>query len=105
MKPRVGQTLVSTVDTTTVIVVRWPDREVEVTCGGVPMADAREPGAGTDSGGTADPAQMGGSQLGKRYADDAHGVELLCTKPGPGTLAVNGTPLPFKAAKPLPASD
>ncbi|MET9388261.1 hypothetical protein ABZY09_46690 [Streptomyces sp. NPDC002928] len=96
-----GQTLVSTVDTTTVIVVRWPDKELEVTCGGALMVDARDPGAG----GTADPAQMGGSQLGKRYADDEQGVELLCTKPGPGTLAVNGTPLPLKAAKPLPASD
>ncbi|MGW1024292.1 hypothetical protein ACWD4J_11345 [Streptomyces sp. NPDC002577] len=103
MKPRVGQTLVSTVDTTTVIVVRWPDKELEVTCGGALMVDAREPGAG--AGGTADPAQMGGSQLGKRYADDEQGVELLCAKPGPGTLAVNGTPLPLKAAKPLPASD
>lgn len=107
MKPRVGQTLVSTVDTTTVIVVRWPDRELEVTCGGAPMVDARDPGAGADAdaGGTADPAQMGGSQLGKRYADDEHGVELLCAKPGPGTLAVEGTPLPLKSAKPLPASD
>ncbi|MFD9503014.1 hypothetical protein [Streptomyces sp. NPDC060035] len=103
MKPRVGQKLVSTVDTTTVIVVRWPDRDLEVTCGGALMVDAREPGAGV--AGVPDPAQMGGSHLGKRYADDGHGVELLCAKPGPGTLAVNGTPLPLKAAKPLPASD
>ncbi|MFJ9127719.1 hypothetical protein ACIRJS_26835 [Streptomyces sp. NPDC102340] len=101
MKPRVGQTLVSAVDTTTVIVIRWPDGELEVTCGGTPMADGRESGAG----GVPDPAQMGGSLLGKRYADDEYGVELLCTKPGPGTLAVNGTPLPLKSAKPLPASD
>jgi hypothetical protein len=48
---------------------------------------------------------MDGSQLGKRYADDEFGVELLCTKAGQGTLAVNGRPLPLKAAKPLPASD
>ena len=103
MKPRVGQTLVSTVDSTTVIVVRCPDEDLEITCGGAPMVDAKDPSAGTKS--TPDPAQMGGSQLGKRYADDELGIELLCTKAGDGTLAVNGTPLPLKGAKPLPASD
>lgn len=103
MRPRVGQTLVSTVDTTTVIVVRCPDEDLEITCGGAPMVDAKDPAVGMK--GTPDPAQMGGSQLGKRYADDELGVELLCTKGGDGTLAVNGTPLPLKGAKPLPASD
>jgi hypothetical protein len=103
MKPRVGQTLVSTVDATTVVVVRWPEKDLEVTCGGAAMADPRGPQAGAS--GTADPGQQGGSQLGKRYADEELGVELLCTKPGQGTLAVNGVPLPLKAAKPLPASD
>lgn len=104
MKPRVGQTLASTVDATTVIVVRWPgDDDLDITCGGAPMVDPRGPEAGTT--GTADPAQQSGSQLGKRYADEELGVELLCTKAGQGTLAVNGTPLPLKAAKPLPASD
>ncbi|MQY21478.1 hypothetical protein [Nocardia macrotermitis] len=103
MKPRAGQTLTSTVDATAVVVVRCPDSDVEITCGGVAMVD---PKAGTpDASGTADPAQQAGSQLGKRYADDGLGVELLCTKAGQGTLAVNGTPLPLKTAKPLPASD
>jgi hypothetical protein len=103
MKQRIGQTLVSSVDTTTVIVVRCPTGDLEITCGGAAMVDARtrEPGAT----GTADPAQMTGSLLGKRYADDAVGLELLCTKAGLGTLAVNGTALLLKAAKPLPASD
>ncbi|MFD7205513.1 hypothetical protein [Streptomyces sp. NPDC059893] len=103
MKPRVGQALVSTVDTTGVIVIRWPDKELELTCAGEPMVDAADAWAG--AAGAPDPAHSGGSLLGKRYADDAHGVELLCTKPGPGTLAVEGAPLPLKAAKPLPASD
>ena len=40
--------------------------------------------------------------LGKRYADEASGIELLCTKPGPGPLAVDGRPLVVKGAKPLP---
>jgi hypothetical protein len=55
--------------------------------------------------GTADPAQMGGSRLGKRCADEELGLELLCTKAGQDTLAVNGTPLPLRDTKPLPASD
>jgi hypothetical protein len=102
MKPRVGQTLTSSVDTTTVIVVRAPDADVELTCAGVPLYDAR---SGEAPEGTADPAQMGGSLLGKRYADDELGLELLCSKGGEGTLAVNGTPIPLRDAKALPASD
>jgi hypothetical protein len=102
MKFRVGQTLSSPVDTTAVIVVRAPEADVEITCAGVPMFDAR---TGSAPEGTADPAQQGGSQLGKRYADEELGLELLCTKGGEGTLAVNGTPIPLRDAKPLPASD
>ncbi|WP_194829860.1 hypothetical protein [Nocardia sp. XZ_19_231] len=103
MKPHVGQTLASTVDTTTVIVVRWPEgSDLDITCGGAAMIDpkATEPVA-TDL----DPSQSAGTQLGKRYASDELGVELLCTKAGQGTLAVEGTALPLKSAKPLPASD
>ncbi|MFJ5307239.1 hypothetical protein [Streptomyces sp. NPDC088350] len=102
MRPRVGQMLASTVDTTAVIVVRCPDSELDVTCGGAAMIEGTGPGAVT---GTADPDRMGGSLLGKRYADEDLGLELLCTKQGQGTLAVNGVPLPVKSAKPLPASD
>ncbi|MFJ4840766.1 hypothetical protein [Streptomyces sp. NPDC088746] len=101
MKPRVGQTLSSTVDDTTVIVVRAPLTDVTITCGGAEMADPKSGAAP----GTADSAQMDGTQLGKRYADDELGIELLCTKPGKGSLAVDGNPLPVKGAKALPASD
>ena len=103
MKPRIGTTLASTVDATTVIVIRWEAEDLDVTCAGAPMVDARGPEAGT--AGQADPTQQDGTQLGKRYADEALGVELLCTKPGQGTLAVGGVVLPLKDAKPLPASD
>lgn len=101
MRLRVGQTLASTVDATTVIVVRTPSRDVVITCGGVEM---------TDPGGAQPPAPTGGgaaswSQIGKRYTDSAGEVELLCTKPGPGELAVDGTTAVLKSAKPLPASD
>ena len=95
MKPRPGQVLASTVDSTTVIVVRAPDGEIDLTCAGVEMWDPRGGGAGP--AGEADPAQLTGTQLGKRYADEQTGLELLCTKPGQGTIAVNGVPLPLLA--------
>ncbi|HEY2831535.1 MAG TPA: hypothetical protein VGJ14_03860 [Sporichthyaceae bacterium] len=102
MKAGIGQTLASAVDATTVVVVRWPDVDLELTCGGAAMVDAKDPATGS---GTPDPAHAAGSQLGKRYVDASGGVELLCTKAGTGTLAVNGEPLTIKAAQALPASD
>lgn len=102
MKLRPGQQLASTVDGTRMIVVRAPGAEVELSCGGVPMVDAGQAAAPTA---TADPARQDGTLLGKRYCDEELGIELLCTKPGVGTVEVNGVALPVKAAKPLPASD
>jgi hypothetical protein len=102
MKLRAGQTLVSTVDATTVIVVRAGAADVAITCGGAVMADSKAVGAPK---GVPDPDQMEGTLLGKRYAEDDLGLELLVTKPGEGTLAVDGRPLPVKGARPLPASD
>lgn len=100
VKLRVGQSLYSTVGITAVVVIRAPEGEVELTCGGAPMATESAPATSsvpsTDEGST---------QLGKRYADDEVGLELLCTKADAGTLAVNGTPIELKDAKPLPASD
>ncbi|GAA5056826.1 hypothetical protein HNP84_007109 [Thermocatellispora tengchongensis] len=102
MKLTVGQTLVSTVDTTAMIVVRCPEEELTVTCGGREMvpqgaAPAAAPGTGT--------AEGGGAQLGKRYTVEGVAVELLCVKPGTHPVAVDGVPVSVKAAKPLPASD
>lgn len=101
MKLNVGLALYSTVDSTAVIVVRTSDADVTVTCGGAemttdkPAADASAPTAPSPDG----------TLLGKRYTDEELGLELLCTKGGPGALAVNGSPLEIKQAKPLPASD
>jgi hypothetical protein len=95
--------LASTVDTTAVVVVRAPGDDLEITCGGAVMTGPDELEAATT--GVPDPEQMGGSLLGKRYADEGLGVELLCTRAGDGTLAVNGVPLALKGPKPLPASD
>lgn len=97
-----GQSLASTVDTTTVIVVRAPAEEITLTCGGVEMAPGK---VASGDGSTIDAAHSGGSLLGKRYVDDEVGLEILCTKAGVGRLAANGAPLPVKSAKPLPSSD
>jgi hypothetical protein len=103
MKLRTGQMLVSRVDDTTVVVVRAAGGEATITCGGIGMADSKEAAGAARE--TPDPGQLDGTLLGKRYADDDLGLELLVTKPGTGTLAVDGKPLPVKGARPLPASD
>jgi hypothetical protein len=99
----VGQTLSSVTDTTGVVVVRAPGGDVEITCGGKPMVSVK---AGTPVERVpADPAFAQGTKLGKRYENAAGTIELLCTKGGTSSLAVDGEILTIKAAKPLPASD
>jgi hypothetical protein len=99
---KAGSRLKSAVCDTEVIVVRAPSEDTDLRCGGVAMldfADERPPG------GAVDPAHGGGTLLGKRYADESVGIELLCTKPGDGSLSIAEQPLLVKEAKPLPASD
>jgi hypothetical protein len=100
MKLRMGQTLVSTVDPTTVVVVRCPDADVKVTCGGEEMV-----AGGTTTTASAGSVGEGGAQLGKRYTIEGLNIELLCVKAGAQPLAVDGQPVVMKGAKPLPASD
>ncbi len=45
------------------------------------------------------------TQLGKRYLCEKCGVEVLCNKPGTGSLACCETDMKLKEAKPLPSSD
>jgi hypothetical protein len=101
VKFRAGQQLVSAVDTTAVIIVRAPAEEGTLTCGGVAMAAPDEVVPAVE----ADPALMNGTQIGKRYVDEGDTIQVLCTKAGKGTLALDGKPLVIQAAKPLPASD
>ncbi|WP_433598211.1 hypothetical protein ACQPXH_20845 [Nocardia sp. CA-135953] len=103
MNPRTGQQLASAVDDTRVVVVRAPATQVSITCGGAEMVDPQAADAAARQ--PADPDQRDGTQLGKRYADEQIGIELLVAKAGQGTLAVNGVPLTIKGAKPLPSSD
>jgi hypothetical protein len=98
---RAGQQLVSAVDGTAVIIIRAPDVECTLTCGGAEMTAAGEPVSAAEP----DRSLMGGTQIGKRYTDEADTLQVLCTKAGDGTLALDGKPLVIQAAKPLPASD
>ena len=101
MQVKAGQRLRSVACTTEVMVVRAPKDEVELTCGAVPLVPLDTPAADP----TGVPEGSEGTALGKRYADEESGVELLCTKAGAGDLACNGVRLPIKGAKPLPSSD
>ena len=64
-----------------------------------------EMGAEASAGVALDPNAKGGVALGKRYVNKSGDLELLCTKPGEGSLSVGGAPLTLKEAKPLPSSD
>ncbi len=95
---KTGSKLLSSVCTTEVMVVKGAD--IELACGGVPMVVTRDDGSGAVVDGF-----DGGTLLGKRYAHEASGLQVLCVKPGAGSLSVNGEILPELAAKKLPASD
>jgi hypothetical protein len=100
MKP--GTRLRSAVCATEVMVVAMPrDAEVELRCGGARMLDL----SAERTAGTPDPAFASGTQLGKRYVNEAGTLEVLCTKPGAGSLSAGGVALAMKGAKPLPSSD
>ncbi|MGD9701557.1 MAG: hypothetical protein AB7Q42_06110 [Acidimicrobiia bacterium] len=99
MQLQAGQRLKSVACTTNVIVVRGSADDVDLRCGGHPMVgfDVDAPGADVD------PTHAAGTAMGKRYAHG--GIELLCTKPGAGSLAIGVEPVTIKAAKAMPASD
>jgi hypothetical protein len=101
MELKPGTRLRSQTCSAEVIVVRPPDRDVDLRCGGaamVPVGDdvVEQPVDGDHQGGTL---------LGKRYSDQETGIELLCTKAGEGSLSLGAAPLLLKDAKPLPSSD
>jgi hypothetical protein len=99
---KVGTRLRSAVCTTEVMVVAAPAADVDVRCGGAPMLAPGENAPGT---GALDAAAAGGSALGKRYVSEAGDLELLCVKPGKGSLALGSKALSLKEAKQLPSSD
>jgi hypothetical protein len=99
---KAGTRLKSAVCSTEVMVVAAPKEDVELTCGGTPLVDI---GADAPAGGTVSDDANEGTQIGKRYVNEAGDLEVLCTKPGDGSLGVGGALLSIKGAKPLPSSD
>jgi len=98
LKP--GSRFTSSVCTTQVIVVKGAG-EVDLRCGGAPMLAVGAQG----DGGLPTEGASGGTLMGKRYVDPDETVEVLCTKPGDGSLGISDALLDLKEAKPLPASD
>jgi len=102
MEIKVGSRWKSAVCTTEVIVVRGSGGDVDLRCGGQPMIAHGET---RDEGRVPDEGWADGALLGKRYADESAGFEVLVTKAGAGSLSIGAVALPLKDAKALPSSD
>ena len=101
MELKAGTRIRSSVCATELMVIQCPDGDLDLRCGGAAViALGEEP-----AGGAVDPGHKDGTQIGKRYVNEAGDLELLCTKPGEGSLAVGDVKLALKEAKPLPSSD
>jgi hypothetical protein len=86
---------------TEVMVIATPAGDVDLRCGGAPMVPV-----GTEPTRTApSPDAAKGTQLGKRYVNEGGALEVLCTKPGQGSIGLGQKLLALKEAKPLPSSD
>jgi len=96
-----GARLRSVTCATEVVVVKGGPDEVDLRCGGEPMVPIDDPAI---SGAPAAPFDAG-TLVGKRYVTEDEAIELLCTKPGAGSLSLGDTALLVKGAKPLPSSD
>ena len=101
MELKAGSRWTSAVSDVEVVVVKAPEGEVTLKAGGHEMLPLGQEG----TGGSIEAGLDGDVPIGKRYADDATGVELLVTKGGQGILTLNDTVLELKTAKPLPSSD
>ena len=104
MNLKMGARYFSQACDTEVIVVKAPTGDVLLSCAGQPMLDGAARQTATAR---LEPVAewLGGSALGKRYADAAGSIELLVVKPGAGTLALDGTALQARTARALPSSD
>lgn len=100
MEIKAGSRLACPDCTTELVVVKPPTAPVVLTCSGSVIVEAT---ADRPGGGHADAGD--GALVGKRYGDAETGLEVLCAKPGPGTLAADGRVIEIQGAKPLPSSD
>jgi hypothetical protein len=98
---KAGARLKSAVCDTQVMVIAAPAGDLTLSCGGAPLLEATANAAR----GAIDPEHKNGTQIGKRYVNEDGSLELLCTKPGEGSLALAGAKLKLKEAKALPSSD
>lgn len=96
---KAGSKLKSAVCDTEVMVIKSPG-DMVVACGGAPMLAERSGDAGA-----IDANFAGGTMMGKRYTNAEATLELLCIKPGKGSLSIGEAALQVKDAKPLPSSD
>lgn len=92
-----GTRLATTASACEVLVIRAATTGEVLTCAGSEMALGVAGGADGDTSSRI--------QLGKRYADEQSGLEVLCVKAGAGPLRVGDRELVQREAKPLPASD
>jgi hypothetical protein len=99
---KLGSRYLSTVCDTQVMVIRTSPDAHDLRCGGHPMMLAGGP---AQRSGAPEPDFASGTLIGKRYIDEADRVELLCTKPGTGSLSLGAQQLLVKQAKALPSSD
>ena len=101
MELRPGTRLESAACEAQFVVVRAPAAtDVDLRCGGAPVQPL---GTGAPRAGITVSGES--VQIGKRYADEEVGLELLCTRAGEGALTLGEEPLFLMGAKPLPASD
>jgi hypothetical protein len=102
MELKPGSRWKSAVCDTEVVVVRAVKEPAELQCGGHAMVahNTEKP-----TGLTLSPEFSGGTQPGKRFADEVTGLEILATKGGAGSLSIDGRAIGAKEAKKLPASD
>lgn len=97
-----GTRLRSAVCATEVVLIAVSVDGVSLTCGGAPLLAE---GDAVPEAVTLDTSAAAGSLMGKRYTDESGKLELLCVKPGAGSLAADGVALMIRGAKPLPSSD
>ena len=102
MQLRTGARLRSVSCETEAIVLRAPVTDVDLRCGGSPMAMVDDADA---SPSTLDPDFADGTLIGKRYSDDEVGLEVLVTRAGVGSLSISSNRLEVKQPRSLPASD
>jgi hypothetical protein len=102
MELKTGSRWKSAVCTTELAVVRPAKITVVLECGGRGVIAI---GADQPSDGAIVPEHAAGTLLGKRYVDAESALEVLCTKPGAGSLSVDGRALALREAKRLPSSD